>query len=740
MAVRLALGRCPGNPEMQEASGLPWGATLTPFAAEDETGRPSLRVKCAEPLPRCDSCWGYMNFLCEVDQSAWSCVLCGERNFLSRDAADRFARDAKELRSSFVDLELEEEGSQDLNLRPVYVAAVDLSASEEFLDLVKNSLLAALEAIRAGSLFGLVTYSHKIGLYDVQGAVPVVKHVVIPADMDGKIVVDLEDVMPLKAFLAPVETNKENIAAALETLRPTSSWERATAAGQSAEGVPIGGRGFGVAMDALLSYLGTEHGSTYAFARIFSFISGAPDYGAGQLDTKRYGEQYASKGEDADKILLAEQTPFYRELAATAVQVGICVDIFAITNEYTDLASLKFLSVESGGSLFLYSNTEESTLPQDLYRMLSRPCAYSGVLRIRTSPEFKTVHSYGHFFSDPQYENVQHIICCDPHATYAYDFDFGNSSGFQRFTDTPIIQVAFQYTTLEPVSEEHEILSSRTESVCVRQKYTTKRWLRLRTLRMEIARNHKELYERADAEAIFCILTHKTIRASLEDGVKEGRLLLQDWLIILVAQYNELLKLAQFGQPTTAVRLDVSFAKCPSLQVLPRLAFAFLRNPVLRPHEEGVHPDYRVYLQFLFSALEPSSLVRVVYPLLSSYTSPDKQAYPRHSLSRAALITSGSPIFFLDAYTLLIVYYASTADPALSFPPPHKSALRELINKLKQERSVTPKLYMIRAGFDNVEPFERHLIEEQDVNGAPTGTGFVSFLDEIARSVLEHMK
>lgn len=71
------------------------------------------------------------------------------------------------------------------------------------------------------------------------------------------------------------------------------------------------------------------------------------------------------------------------------------------------------------------------------------------------------------------------------------------------------------------------------------------------------------------------------------------------------------------------------------------------------------------------SALEPSSLHRAVYPVLTSYSSPDKQAYPRHSLSRAALITSGSPIFFLDAFTTLVVFYSSTADPTLQFPPPH---------------------------------------------------------------------
>jgi hypothetical protein len=49
--------------------------------------------------------------------------------------------------------------------------------------------------------------------------------------------------------------------------------------------------------------------------------------------------------------LLPEQTPFYKDLAAVAVQAGVCVDIFAVTNEHTDLASLKFLTTRSFATL-----------------------------------------------------------------------------------------------------------------------------------------------------------------------------------------------------------------------------------------------------------------------------------------------------------------------------------------------------------------------------------------------------
>eukprot|EP00959_Pyramimonas_sp_CCMP1952_P017422 369977-Pyramimonas_sp.AAC.1 len=58
---------------------------------------------------------------------------------------------------------------------------------------------------------------------------------------------------------------------------------------------------------------------------------------------------------------------------------------------------------------------------------------------------------------------------------------------------------------------------------------------------------------------------------------------------------------------------------------------------------EGCHPDERVYFQSLYGALEPAALRRSIYPVLSSYKTPDEEAFPRHSLSRAALITSGAP-------------------------------------------------------------------------------------------------
>eukprot|EP00850_Spirogloea_muscicola_P012002 SM000076S21823 [mRNA] locus=s76:484591:488610:+ [translate_table: standard] len=821
MAVRLTSKLFPCDAALKDAVGLPWGCVVQPFAAAatiepppPSQAAPPARLTDADLVARCEECFAYINGCCTIERFAWRCSLCDTDNTFSDSQLQRYgSRDrlaaCEELRNSLVELDVAAEdaaggggaGGGDFYTRPVYIAAVDLSSTEDFLELVKSSLLATLEALSPSALFGLATFGPKLGLYDVQGGgVPVVKSVAIPPQAAGAgIALDLEDVLPLEALLAPVGANKEHIAGALETLRPLSSLERQTGGGGGTDRAAAhsmataggsGGRGFGAAMEALLKYLGADGGSTFVSARIFAFLSGPPDYGLGQLDGRSShgdsGRLHDGEGGDDSPLAAAATVPagFYADLAAQSVQAGVCIDLVVVSTEPVGLAALKPLSLESGGHVLLYSSTEDSTLPQDFYRLLSRPHAISGILRLRTTPEFRVAKAYGHFFEDAQYESVQHVISCDPFDTFAFDFEFTSNNGFSRWTPAqfgkprekiplvqPILQLAFQYTVMLPIAADDEdggesnVEASRWRPaggspVTPRRRrirHVLRRRLRLRTLRVGVANSPAELFEAADPESTLSLLTHKArpqlklpqlkiggqiIQASLEQGVKEGRLLLNDWLVILTANYNEHYQLAQSGNAASYGLLDASFLQCPPLQPMPRLVFGLLRSPLLQMSAEGIHSDVRTYLQCLYSALDPASLLRAVYPVLSSFASPDKLAFPRHSLSRAALVTSGSPIFLLDAFTTLIVYYAPSATADMPFPPPHDSLLRNTINQLKQDRSVTPKLHMIRSGHDDARPFEHFLIEEQDVDGASSGggTGFVAFLEQVTQNVREYMQ
>jgi hypothetical protein len=70
-----------------------------------------------------------------------------------------------------------------------------------------------------------------------------------------------------------------------------------------------------------------------------------------------------------------------------------------------------------------------------------------------------------------------------------------------------------------------------------------------------------------------------------------------DWLAILITRYNDVLR---SDARTPESHIDIDFSQFPQLQMLPQFVFAMLRSPLLRLHEEGIHPDYRIYLQCLF--------------------------------------------------------------------------------------------------------------------------------------------
>jgi hypothetical protein len=114
MAVRRTVGKCPADTDAQEACGIPWGATVSPFAAFDETGQSPRMGKHGHELPRCDSCWAYLNMLCEVDKWAWTCGMCGNVIALSEEHMKRYqsSQSQPELSSTFIDLEIEGESKK----------------------------------------------------------------------------------------------------------------------------------------------------------------------------------------------------------------------------------------------------------------------------------------------------------------------------------------------------------------------------------------------------------------------------------------------------------------------------------------------------------------------------------------------------------------------------------------------------------------------------------------------------
>ena len=64
------------------------------------------------------------------------------------------------------------------------------------------------------------------------------------------------------------------------------------------------------------------------------------------------------------------------------------------------------------------------------------------------------------------------------------------------------------------------------------------------------------------------------------------------------------------------------------------------------------------------------------------------QVNRRHSLSNAALESSNAPIFILDAFMQIFVFYSSSCPSSIACPPPQQSLLWRQVIALRTQRWV----------------------------------------------------
>jgi hypothetical protein len=132
----------------------------------------------------------------------------------------------------------------------------------------------------------------------------------------------------------------------------------------------------------------------------------------------------------------------------------VAIDVTALrrdVHQQQGLASLKFLSSRTGGHLRLYDHTTAANLATDLYvtchsspftlwsltppfstRQLSAAQGYHGLLRIRTSSNFKVKQGYGPVAKSATENDLYHVSACDAMTCLAFDLEFDNSSGFSQ--------------------------------------------------------------------------------------------------------------------------------------------------------------------------------------------------------------------------------------------------------------------------------------------------------------------
>jgi len=694
--MNFSLQRFPLNATLQESSGLPWGCILQPFSALAEQNEAIDQMPQAHHIGRCINCFAYINNYVRFNKGGnWCCSICATWNKSDRYTSPISRGNLPELRTGIVECAVPLEEKKNLAKAPVYILLADVSGSAQTLELAQHGLTAALESLPADGYVGLITFSDRIGLFDLTSTEkPHVKYLTIPNDEFG-CQIGLEEIFPLSNFFVEVGVFKQNIEMAIAILSQPSTWV-STLNEQNPSQI-IEKRGFGATIAALVDYLNSFSSSTdeeKIKSRIICFLFGTPNHGVGNLQMKT-GKQ------------------FYDNLAKEVVEAGTSIDIFGVGNSnQLGFESLYHFVTLTSGSLNYYNAEDPSILSRDVHRKLSMPHVFSGLLRLRTSTaSFRVATPFGNLSSVPGHEHMYKINLCDSASCFAFGFEFIPSKSFEDYSSysdigLPTVQMAFAYYILIPIPGQN------------RSQFQKR--LRLYTTQVNVASSVKDVFEGVDVSACLSILTHKVLRSSFQKGLIESRLLVQDWLTMLITHYTE--KFISVDPKTAQPsNIDLEFTKSSKLKLLSRYVFGLLKHEILQP---STSPDRRACLNCLLSSLPPLQLVTLFYPNLLAYENFDRVKETNLRLTRQALV-GNEPIFLVDALTKVIVYYGISG---LDLPrPPKDSLLDTSITQLKTFRQLVPMVYFVKAGTQEASLFDQLLIEDENTM-APMGD-FVSSFD-----------
>jgi hypothetical protein len=763
---RLKVSTCfPLGIDEKNLSGLPWGCIVRPFAGAAD----AVPVVDAASVDRCSNCFGYPNHLCRVEYRRWVCSLCGHRNQLSNRYGRRGERHrVPELSSACYELDMKLSAEDELVFgdTSALVAVVDISGDTDCMELVRSALRAALGAMQPNELLGLVTVGTDVGLYDLRSSPPSVRHIAVPAI--GGLPLELEEVLGgVSELLVPIGAHKPQIHVAIDSLLSPAELATAAAADAAAAAAattqdgaeptaaapvmppsPKRRVGFGTCLSALLDLLQTADPSEFS-VRLLSFLAGPPNLGLGAL---RPGEA-ASSADDGRK---PGSTEFYEHCGRLCAARGICAELFVVAprdgevQQPVDLASLKPLATLSGGSLLMYEPSADdawASLPIDVHRLLSRRRAMQGMLRLRTSPEYRVARAFGHLTPDAEYGNLWHVVAADEQSSFAFDFEF--EDGFDSFKSegegegevvVPCIQLAFCYC-------------ARVSGTRLLQKR-----LRVETRQVTVATaGVKQIYETMEPGVVLKLLMHKIVRACEEEGVAEGAELVKDWLCRLLVAYRRNLELPA---PESVATL---FPKGSGMSTIPRYVFGLLKSPLLRlqvnipprcfyarivsrqqscvactscclrriRHQTGAPtcklcgagwspPSFAGRFILTCSSTRISVSIRKStchgrcienkYDVAATQTRgrlplsiQTIRDHGGHFAAGAAVTATGEapcPYFVFDAFSVIVVYTPIHAEHPLPdgalWPPVHGSALREHVAALKDKRLVTPRVVYAR--------------------------------------------
>ncbi|XP_078215667.1 protein transport protein Sec24A isoform X7 [Callithrix jacchus] len=687
---RCTLTSIPQTQALLNKAKLPLGLLLHPFKDLVQ-----LPVVTSSTIVRCRSCRTYINpFVSFLDQRRWKCNLCYRVNdvpeeFLYNPLTRVYGEPHRrpEVQNATIEFMAPSEYMLRPPQPPVYLFVFDVShnaVETGYLNSVCQSLLDNLDLLPGNTRtkIGFITFDSTIHFYSLQEGL---------SQPQMLIVSDIEDVfIPMPDnLLVNLNESKELVQDLLKTLPQMFTKTLET---QSA---------LGPALQAAFKLMSPTGG------RMSVFQTQLPTLGVGALKPREEPNHRSS----AKDIHLTPSTDFYKKLALDCSGQQVAVDLFLLSGQYSDLASLGCISRYSAGSVYYYPSyhyrhnpVQVQKLQKELQRYLTRKIGFEAVMRIRCTKGLSIHTFHGNFFV--RSTDLLSLPNVNPDAGYAVQMSVEES-----LTDIQLVsfQSALLYT------------SSKGE-----------RRIRVHTLCLPVVSTLNDVFLGADIQAISGLLANMAVDRSMTASLSDARDALVNAVIDSLSAYRSSVLSNQ--QPG----LMVPF----SLRLFPLFVLALLKQ---KSFQTGTNArlDERIFamcqvknqpLVYLMLTTHPN-LYRVDNLSDEGALNINDRTIPQPpilQLSVEKLSRDGA--FLMDAGSVLMLWvgkncaqsflsqvlgvqnYASIPQPMTDLPElgtPESARIITFISWLREQRPFFPILYVIRDESPMKANFLQNMIEDR---------------------------
>ncbi|XP_023651648.1 protein transport protein Sec24B isoform X3 [Paramormyrops kingsleyae] len=687
---RCTLTNIPQTQALLNKAKLPLGLLLHPF--RDLT---QLPVITSNTIVRCRSCRTYINpFVTFLDQRRWKCNLCYRVNdvpdeFMYNPVTRSYGEPHKrpEVQNSTVEFI----ASSDYMLRPpqpaVYLFVLDVShnaVETGYLTIFCQSLLDNLDKLPGDTRtrLGFVTFDSTIHFYNLQEGLSQPQMLVVS---------DIEDIfLPTPdSLLVNLKESRELVKDLLSSLPGMFTHTRET---HSA---------LGPALQAAYKLMSPTGG------RVSVFQTQLPTQGAGLLQSREDPNLRSStKGVQH----LGPATDFYKKLALDCSGQQIAVDLFLLTSQYSDLASLACVAKYSAGSIYYYPSFHHvHNLPQlekfqkDLQRYLTRKIGFEAVMRIRCTKGLSIHTFHGNFFV--RSTDLLSLANVNPDSGFAVQMSIDESLADTSLT---CFQAALLYTSSKG-----------------------KRRIRVHTLCLPVVSQLSDVFAGADIQAVTCLLANMAIDRSVSSSLSDARDALVNAVVDSLSAYRNTSNL----QPAGLV--------APSaLRLFPLYVLALLKQKALRTGT-STRLDDRVFAMCEFKSQPLQHVMRLVHPNLYRVDNlsdqgalhlNDRMVPQPQLLQLTAEKLTREGAFLMDCGSLLYLWVGkSCSEPFIrdvlgcpdhsSIPQnmsqipeldnPSSARMRTFLSWLQESRSFWPVLHVVKDDASAKTSFFQHLVEDR---------------------------